>query len=418
MVVTEASVLAGDPMKQLNTMDDFDFENRTVLLRVDINCPLSKETLEIVDDNRIRQIVPTVRELMDKRAKIAILAHQGRPGDWDFCCMDKHAAVLSRYLGHEVRYIDDIVGEEAVREIKTLTPGHAILLKNVRELPYELEKKSMSEHAQCELVQVLAPLADYYVNDAFATAHRSQCSLVGFPAVLPSAVGRLMEKELTALSSVFDDPRHPTVFVLGGAKFGDSVKVIERVLSKGTADWIICVGLLANAFLHARGVDLGEESRKLLEPELTEETLASAKRLLAEKGERILLPFDVGVAAEGGRRDVLVGDLPAGPVYDIGRRSIAKFAKVLDGARTTFMSGPAGLIERDEFALGTKELMEAMATSEAFTLVGGGHTVGAAERFGLAGKFSYVSTAGGALETFVLGKPLPAVEALKACKRA
>lgn len=418
MVVTEASALAGDPMKQFNTLDDFNFENRTVLLRVDINCPLNKETLEIVDDNRIRQIIPTVRELMDKGGKIVILAHQGRPGDWDFCCLDKHAAVLTRYLGREVQYVDDIVGEEAVRAVRELTPGHAILLKNVRELPYELEKKSMDEHAQCELVTVLAPLADYYVNDAFATAHRSQCSLVGFPRVLPSAVGRLMEKELTALVSVFDDPKHPTVFILGGAKFGDSIKVIDRVLSKGTADWVICVGLCANAFLHVRGVDLGEDSRKLLEAELTPETLEAARKLFLERGERILLPFDVGVETANGRRDVLVGDLPAGRVYDIGKRSMAKFAKVLDNARTIFMSGPAGLIEREEFALGTKELMEAMTTSSAFTLVGGGHTVGAAERFGLAGRFSYVSTAGGALETFVLGKPLPAVEALKACRKA
>jgi len=406
-------------MKEFNTLDDFQFENRTVLLRVDINCPLIKETLEIEDDNRIRQIIPTVRELLDKGAKVVMIAHQGRPGDWDFVRLDRHAVVLSRYLGKQVMYVDDIVGPTAEAEIKGLTPGNAILLKNVRDLPYEQEKKSPEDHAKCELVTALAPLADYYINDAFATAHRSQCSLVGFPEVLPSAVGRLMEKELTALQSVFDDPQHPCVFILGGAKFGDSIKVIDRVLSKGTADWVILVGLSANAFLTARGVDLGAPSTKILQNEHNPETLEAAKELFKAHGPRILLPFDVAVEISGQRRDMMVGDLPIDvPIFDIGRFSTDKFAKVLSQAKTIFMSGPAGLIEKEQFCLGTKELMTAMVHSKAFTLIGGGHTVGAAERFGLAEKFSYVSTAGGALETFILGKPLPAVEALKKCRCA
>ena len=406
-------------MKQFNTLDDFQFENRTVLLRVDINCPLSKETLEIEDDNRIRQIIPTVRELLDKSAKVVIIAHQGRPGDWDFSCLEQHAVHLSRYLGRQVRYVDDIVGPTAQEEIRGLTPGNAILLKNVRELPYEAEKKSLEDHAKCELVTALSPLADYYVNDAFAAAHRSQCSLVGFPQVLPSAVGRLMEKELTALQSVFDDPEHPCVFIMGGAKFADSIKVIDRVLSKGIADWVILVGLSASAFLTARGVDLGEPSAKILKSELTPETLQAAKELFKEHGNRILLPFDVAVEINGLRRDMMVGDLPIDvPIFDIGRFSISKFAKVLSQAKTIFMSGPAGLIEKDQFSLGTREIMLAMVHSKAYTLIGGGHTVGAAERFGLAEKFSYVSTAGGALETFILGKPLPAVEVLKQCGKA
>jgi len=405
-------------MKQFNTLDDFDFENRTVLLRVDINCPLNRETFELEDDNRIRQIVPTIRELMDKGGKVVILAHQGRPGDWDFVCLDKHASALSKYLGQEVRYVDDILGEDAISAMKGLPPGRAILLKNVRELPYELGKNSMEEHARCDLVTILAPLADYYVNDAFATAHRSQCSLVGFPVVLPSAVGRLMEKELTALASVFENPRHPCIFILGGAKFGDSLRLIERVIDNGIADRVICVGLCANAFLQTKGIDLGRESSKLLESELTPEVKEAAIRMLKEKGDRILLPADVGVDIGGKRQDVPVEELPSGPVLDIGRRSMAQFEEVLKNASTIFMSGPAGLIEREEFAEGTKRMLIAMSDSSAFTLVGGGHTVGAAERLGLTSRFSYVSTAGGALETFVLGKPLPAVEALKACRQA
>ncbi len=401
-------------MKQFNTLDDFQFEDKTVLLRVDINCPLDKETLKLTDDNRIRHIVPTVRELLDDGAKVVIIAHQGRPGEWDFIDLQQHAECLSKYLCKQVKYVDDILGESALSEIRSLTPGNVIMLKNIRELPYELEKKSAEEHANSELVKTLAPLCDYYVNDAFATAHRSQCSLVGPPCILPSAVGRLMEKELTALSSVFSDTNHPSVFILGGSKFSDAIKVMDRALTSKAADTIILVGLTASAFLVARGVDIGEPSRKALEAELTPETLEAAKKLLRERGEHILLPFDVAVEEDGKRRNLLVGDLPINaPIYDIGKSSIEKFTKVIDPAKTVFMSGPAGLIEKEQFTRGTRDLMTAMAHSHAYTLLGGGHTVGAAERFGMSERFSYVSTAGGALETFILGKPLPAVEALR-----
>lgn len=401
-------------MKQFNTLDDFQFEDKTVLLRVDINCPLDKETLKLTDDNRIRHIVPTVRELLDDGAKVVIIAHQGRPGEWDFIDLQQHAECLSKYLCKQVKYVDDILGESALSEIRSLTPGNVIMLKNIRELPYELEKKSAEEHANSELVKTLAPLCDYYVNDAFATAHRSQCSLVGPPCILQSAVGRLMEKELTALSSVFSDTNHPSVFILGGSKFSDAIKVMDRALTSKAADTIILVGLTASAFLVARGVDIGEPSRKALEAELTPETLEAAKKLLRERGEHILLPFDVAVEEDGKRKNLLVGDLPINaPIYDIGKSSIEKFTKVIDPAKTVFMSGPAGLIEKEQFTRGTRDLMTAMAHSNAYTLLGGGHTVGAAERFGMSERFSYVSTAGGALETFILGKPLPAVEALR-----
>ncbi|MGD0056771.1 MAG: phosphoglycerate kinase [Methanomassiliicoccales archaeon] len=402
-------------MKEFNTLDDFNFQDKTVLLRVDMNCPLAKDTLEIEDDNRIRQIMPTVKELLNKGAKVVILAHQGRPGDWDFSPLDRHAKVLSTVMGKEIRYVDDILGEKAVSAMRSLQPGEAIVLKNVRELPYEQEKKTMEEHSQSELVKVLAPLADYYVCDAFAAAHRAHCSLVGFEAVLPSAAGRLMEKELNALKNVFDSPAKPSIFVLGGAKFGDSVKVVDRVISKKIASLVILVGLTGNAFLKARGVKLGKPNEDALSKEVTPEALTEAKRLLAEKGDKVLLPYDIAVEIDGKRKEILVGELPLDyPILDIGKGSIYKFAKVISGAKTVFMSGPAGMIEKKNFALGTKELMIAITKSKAYSVIGGGHTVGAAEGFGLVDSFSYVSTAGGALETYLLGKPLPAVEALKA----
>ena len=208
-------------MKEYNTLDDFNVENKTVLLRVDFNMPLDKKTLDITDDTRIRLALPTIQELINKKAKTVILAHQGKQGSWDFISMQKHAETLQKLLGKPVTFIDDIYGEKAKHAIQTMKPGNVVFLDNVRKYPAETEKKKPEEHAQSELVKNLAPLADFYVNDAFAAAHRAQCSLTGFTAVLPSAAGRLMEKELTSLEKVVRAPEKPSVFLFGGAKFAD-----------------------------------------------------------------------------------------------------------------------------------------------------------------------------------------------------
>ncbi|MDD1770560.1 MAG: phosphoglycerate kinase [Methanomassiliicoccales archaeon] len=402
-------------MADFNTLDDFDFENKSVLFRPDINCPLDRETLAIEDDNRIRQILPTLNEMLSKGARVAIIAHQSRPGEWDYVPLKEHAKILGSLLGKHVRYVDDVCGSIAVEAIRSLSTGEVIVLKNVRELPYELDKKTMEEHAKSELVTTLSPLFDYYVSDAFAASHRSQCSLVGFQAVLPSAAGRLMERELAALKMVFDSPRRPSVFIFGGAKFADSVKVVDRVLSKKIADFVILVGVTGNAFLMARGVKLGKASEEFVQKELKPEDMEAAKKLLGEKGERILLPYDVAVEADCRRRELLVGDLPVEQaILDIGHGSIDKFSKVIAHCGTFFMSGPAGVFEKEPFAVGTRALLEAGATSGCYSVIGGGHTAACAERFGVAKKFSYISTGGGAMETYILGKQLPVVEALKA----
>lgn len=404
-------------MSEFNTLDDFDFKNKFVLFRADINCPLNKDTLEIEDGNRVLQTMPTLKELLSRGAKVAILSHQGRPGEWDYVPLTCHTKMIEKHLGQKVKYIDDIYGPVAVEAIRSLSPGEVIVLKNVRELPFEMEKKTPEEHAKTELVTKLAPLFDIYVNDAFGASHRSQTSLVGFTAVLPSAAGRLMERELKALKAVFENPARPAVFVFGGSKFGETVKMVERILTKRNADWVILVGVAGNAFLLARGVKLGGPTEKLIEKEITPEALATARTLLAEKGERILLPFDVAIEVDSHRRDIMVGDLPQEyPILDIGRGSMEKFSKVISHAGTVFITGPAGVTEKYVFAQGTREIMQATIYSKAFSVIGGGHTVAAAENFGFLNKFSYVSTGGGALETFLLGKPLPVVEALKAAK--
>ncbi|MBO5600861.1 MAG: phosphoglycerate kinase [Candidatus Methanomethylophilus sp.] len=393
------------------------FKGKRVLLRVDINCPMDKKTLKIINDVRIRAVIPTIRELLGKKAKLVILAHQSRKGKWDFTDLSQHAQLLSKNLNTPVRYVNDVLGEEAKKAIQEVNEGEVLLLGNVRELDSESKSLPMEEHAKGELVTALAPLFDLYVCDAFGAAHRSQCSLVGFDDVLPSASGRLMAKEMYALETIFNNPRRPSVFILGGAKFGDVPHMIDRVLGSNTADTVIVVGLAGNAFLMARGVDIGEASKVPLQEELTEENFKKAQDVMAKYGQRILLPTDVAVEKDGKRVSVNIGDMAtAGAALDIGDQSVEKFRKVLQVSKTSFMSGPAGMFEKDGFEVGTKAIMTAMVESGGLSVLGGGHTSAAAERFDLADSMSYVSTGGGALETFLLKDPLPVIVALEHSK--
>ncbi len=404
-------------MGAYNTLGDLNFKGKRVLLRVDINCPMDKKTLKIINDVRIRAVVPTIRELLGKRAKLVILAHQSRKGKWDFTDLSQHAVLLSKNLNTPVKYVDDVLGDEAKKAIEALQDGEILLLGNVRAIDSESVSLPMEEHAQGEIVKALAPLFDLYVCDAFGAAHRSQCSLVGFEDVLPSASGRLMAKEMYALETIFNNPRRPSVFILGGAKFGDVPHMIDRVLSSNTADTVIVVGLAGNAFLMARGVDIGEASKVPLQDELTEENFKKAQDVMAKYGQRIILPTDVAVEKDGKRVSVNIGDMAtAGAALDIGDESIEKFRKVLEVSKTSFMSGPAGMFEKDGFEKGTKAIMTAMVESKGLSVLGGGHTSAAAERFDLADAMSYVSTGGGALETFLLKDPLPVIVALEHSK--
>ena len=404
-------------MGAYNTLGDMNFKGKRVLLRVDINCPMDKKTLKIINDVRIRAVIPTIRELLGKKAKLVILAHQSRKGKWDFTDLSQHAQLLSKNLNTPVRYVNDVLGKEAQKAIKEVKEGEVLLLGNVRELDSESKSLPMEEHAKGELVTALAPLFDIYVCDAFGAAHRSQCSLVGFDDVLPSASGRLMAKEMYALETIFNNPRRPSVFILGGAKFGDVPHMIDRVLGSNTADTVIVVGLAGNAFLMARGVDIGEASKVPLQEELTEENFKKAQDVMSKYGQRILLPTDVAVEKDGKRLSVNIGDMAnAGAALDIGDQSVEKFRKVLQVSKTSFMSGPAGMFEKEGFEVGTKAIMTAMVESGGLSVLGGGHTSAAAERFDLADSMSYVSTGGGALETFLLKDPLPVIVALEHSK--
>ncbi len=404
-------------MNEYNTLDDFDFENKTVLLRVDFNMPLDKNTLDILDNTRIERVLPTIKELIDKGAKIVIIAHQGRKGSWDFINLEKHAKALEKLLEKPVKYVNDVYGTDAQCSIKNLQNGDVLLLDNVRKFDGETEKKTAEEHAQSDLVKNLYPLADIFVNDAFAAAHRKQCSLIGFTAVLPSCAGRLMEKELETLSKIVENPVKPSVFLFGGAKFSDVIVTIERILENKTADKIILTGLPANAFLKAEGLNLGKKNEDMLAKEGSQENYNEIKKLLEKYKDNIYLPSDFATQQNTDRNEIDVSSLPTDyNLFDIGEKSIENFKNILSNAKTVFLSGPCGVFENPAFMKGTEEIFTFVANSDVFSIVGGGHTVAAVEKLGLNNKISHISTGGGSLEKFMMGEKLPVVEALKAAK--
>ena len=400
-------------MNMYNTLDDFNLENKTVLLRVDFNMPLDKDTLEILDTTRIKRALPTIKELIENNAKTVILAHQGRQGSWDFINLEKHSKALENLLGKEVKFVEDVYGDVAKDSIKNLQPGEVLILDNVRKFDGETEKKTANEHSQSTLVQNLYPLVDIFVNDAFAAAHRAQCSLVGFTEVIPSCAGRLMEKELSTLKEILENPEKPSVFLFGGAKFSDVIVTIERLLDNKTADKIILTGLPANAFLKAEGVKLGDKNEEMLEKEGTPENYDEIKKLISKYKEKIYLPLDFAQQQNTDRSEIDLSELPTNyNLFDIGEKSIDNFKQILSDAKTVFLSGPCGVFENPTFMKGTKEIFTYVAQSDVFSIVGGGHTVAAVEKLGLDRKISHISTGGGSLEKFMMGEKLPVVEAL------
>ena len=400
------------------TLDDFDVRGRSVLLRVDINSPVDEETLRIQDGAKIASAAPTVRELLDRGGRLAILAHQGRPGDYDFITLNEHADYLSNYTGRRIRYVNDVFGDRAIDAIKALGDGQCILLQNVRNCPTEQLKLSPEEHAASDMVSKLAPCFDLFVNDAFASSHRSHASLVGFTNELPSAAGRLMEKELKAIVDLTKNPSRPSTFVFGGTKFADALPVIEKLASTNKVDNVLISGLAGFAYQMILGKSVGSKTEELAQRGITDDIREAARKLMAEHGGKISLPSDGAVDENGNRVEYDLGDVPRNAsLLDIGSKTIAEFREILLKSRTILLSGPPGVYEIEGFSKGTRELFEAVASADAYSVIGGGHSGAAANRFGMKDRFSYISTGGGAIERMILGKPMPVIEALKAAAR-
>lgn len=391
------------------TLDDFELRDKRVLLRLDINAPLDPTTNQILDDTRIVAARPTLDAL--RSAKVAVLSHQSRPGRGDFTSLQQHAELLQKNCSQRVQFVDDVVGPAARDAIRRLRRGEVLVLDNVRFCAEEILENSGEKLAQTNLVSKLAPLFNVYVNDAFAAAHRAQTSLVGFPYVLPSAAGKLMEKELVALKHLLGKPDRPSTYLLGGAKIEDKVPVIENLLATGKADHVLVGGNVGKIFLKAQGQRFNESEDQELSN--AKDQIERAKKILAIHRQRITTPIDFGTLEDGQRLETPIAKLSkAGRTLDIGTGTARKFSELIRESRTVVASGPMGVFEQDGFELGTRMILEAMTNGDAYSVIGGGHLAGYAGIMGMSERFSHVSTAGGAMLSLLAGEELPAISAL------
>lgn len=405
----------------IRTLDEARLRGKTVLCRVDMNQPVDRASGTLKSINRIRACVPTIRELSDKGAKVVLLAHQGSDIEYkNFYSTQPHAKVLAELMGRPVQWVDDVCGPTARERIKALREGEILLLDNVRYVSEEqtlFEMKLRLTHeqqAKTLLVEKLAPLADLYVCDAFAAAHRDQPSLCGFEQVLPSYMGRLFEKEFCTVSRVMEQPDRPCVFVLGGAKISDAFLMMETVLGKGVADQVLTGGLVGNIFLAALGRQIGQGSLDFIYRSNYGEYIEKAKTLYEKYGEKITLPVDLAWVTEGQRQEAVLDAVPESiTAIDIGSETAALYSRVIRSAKTVFVNGPMGVFEQTPSELGTKTVWQALAQTEGFTVLGGGDSITATEKYELTEKMGYICTGGGALIRFLSGEELPVVKALR-----
>ncbi len=388
------------------TLRDVDVRGRKVLVRVDFNVPL--EEGHVADDTRIRAALPTIQYLLDNGAAVILMSHLGRPkGKPDpKYSLRPVADHLSNLLGKPVKFCPEVVGPTAEAMAQALQPGEVMLLENTRFHPGE--KANDPEFAR-QLAALAGPNG-LFVNDAFGSAHRAHASVVGVAQYLPAVAGFLMEKELDFLGRLLTAPERPFVAILGGAKISDKIGVIRSLLEK--ADRLLIGGGMANTFLKAQGLEVGDS---LVE----EEALEEAKRLLTESGDRLVLPVDAVIAdrfaPDAARRVVSADRVPPGwRILDIGPETVNRFRSELQGAKTVFWNGPMGVFEFPAFAEGTFAVARALAELDgAVTVVGGGDSVAAVKQAGVADKITHISTGGGASLEFVEGKELPGVAVLE-----
>jgi phosphoglycerate kinase len=378
-----------------------DVAAKRVLVREDLNVPISNGG--ITDDARIRAAIPTLKHLAERGAMVVVMSHLGRPkGVEPALSLRPVAMALMKQLDREVHFAEDCVGQAARSAVGRLQAGHVLLLENVRFHPEE-------EANDPEFAGRLAALGEVFVNDAFAASHRAHASVVGVAAYLPAYAGELMESELSALHQALDNPKRPLVAVVGGAKVSSKVGVLRHLLEK--VDALLIGGAMANTFFRAQGYPTGTG---LVE----ESALEDATKVKKKAGKKLVLPADLVCTRRlEARQPLLI--LPANAVepgwmaVDIGPKSVARFGKHIATASTIVWNGPMGVSEIADFSDGTRAIGEAIANSGAYSLVGGGDTVAAVDALGLAGRFSHVSTGGGATLEYLEGKELPGVAILK-----
>ena len=401
-------------------MSDFPLGGATVLVRLDVNSPINPIDGSFLDDTRVREHLPTLRELGG--SKVVVLAHQSKAGKEDYTTLREHARVIGNLVRRPTKYVDDLFGSHAVNEIRAMKDGEIIVLENTRFYAEEelLAGKPFDAQAKAHIVRRLAGEVDYFINDAYAASHRSQPTLVGFTRAVPSMGGRLVEKEMAAVQRAMHGGEHPAVAVLGGAKVDDSIRVMKNMLTSGSIDTILTGGVVANIALAAAGVKLGAASEAYLEKEIPtwRDLVAETSALMKAKPGAVRLPTDVVLNTKGHRIGVKVTSLPSpDPIFDIGLDTMTEYSRVLLGAKVIVANGPMGVFELEEFAVGTRGIMDAIARSSAYKVVGGGHTAALVTQLGMANKVNHVSTGGGALISHLGGESMPVLQALAESKK-
>ena len=389
------------------TLDDFSLESKTVFLRVDMNCPIDLNTMNISGTKRIEEAIETIKAL--DQTKLVIASHQGRVGNDDYIGMDKHVQILEKLLNKKIKYVEDVIGQSAQKEIKNLQNGEILLLDNLRLCAEENYEFSPEDAANTIMVKRLAPLFDLCVLDSFPSAHRSHPSIVGFPHVLPACAGRIVEREVRNLDEIITVAKAPHVIVLGGSKVPDRLEAIKMLIQNGRADHILLTGLIGNVFMRAQA-----RIKYPLGIKREDEVVAKAHTLIGEYPDVFTTPVDVAIDKDDQRMEMDVRDIKTGDkIYDLGQKTVDHYSKIISSAGTVFMSGPAGFFEKENFSFGTRRLLDAIANSMATTIVSGGHLTTALKEQGLEEKINHISTAGGALVLYLTGSKLPMIKALE-----
>jgi len=379
-------------------LQDFNFTNKRVLVRVDFNVPI--EDGKVVDDFRIKASLPTINYLLERNAKIILISHLGRPAGkekkYTLCPVANH---LSQLLNQPVLFIGDCAGREVKEKTEKLKAGEIALLENLRF--YEEEKNNDENFAK-----ELSSFADVYVNDAFSVSHREHSSIVGIPLYLSSFLGLLFQKEIKVLSKISENPSRPFLVIIGGIKIKTKIKVIKKFLKK--ADNLILGGALANTVLYAKGIAVGVSE--------IEEDVVDEIRAISITDTKLHLPYDAVVARNSDCAGEIspIGKIPQDKmILDIGPDSVDLFSSVISDAKTIVWNGPMGFFEKKEFSEGTKGVAKGIAESDSFSVVGGGETVTFIRKLGLADKFSHICSGGGAMLQFLTEGTLPGIEAIK-----
>jgi len=375
----------------MKTLSDFNFKDKIVLLRADLNSDVVNK--KVLKSERIKRASETIAELKRKKARVVILAHQGRPGKIDFLSLKQHSRQLNKFV--KVKFAEDIISTKAIRVIKKLKPGEALLLENVRKIRDEFKPEKNEKNL---LIKKLAPLFDIYVNDAFSVCHRKQTSIVGFPRYLPSCAGRILEREVKALKKI---KIKNCLYILGGAKPEDNLKLLKEKR-------VLACGLFGQLCLISKGKNLGAQNKYLRDK-------LYLKARIKKRLRNVQTPLDFAVKIKGKRKELVLDDFPSKyEIYDIGEETIKKYSQEIKKAKAIYMKGPAGDCSDCKFCKGTYSILKAIAKNKGFSLIGGGHLSDAIEKSKTnKNHFSHISLSGGALLNYIAGEKLPGIEALK-----